>query len=92
MQSVATAVDDSLHFILAIGDVVLTYLVWAELYIRQQMNVVGAPPIVQTAVLVCIGAIATLASTRLLGGAIRVGVFMVLVLSLARVALPVGVP
>ena len=92
MEGLSTAVDDSLRFLVAASDYVFSYFLWAELWLRQQMIAAGTPPVVQTAVLICIGAIVAMASARFFGGLIRVAVVMLLVLTLARIAIPGAEP
>ena len=72
-----------------IAEIILAAIVAVELWLRSALRLLGAPPLVQTIVLIALGIVLILGSIRLFSGIIRIGVVLVLILIVMHIIMPV---
>ncbi len=72
-----------------IAEIILAAIVAVELWLRSALRLLGAPPLVQTIVLIALAIVLILGSIRLFSGIIRIGVVLVLILIVMHIIMPV---
>jgi hypothetical protein len=92
VQTLTQLLESILGLITLLGGLVLQALVAVETWLRSQLTMLGAPPPVQTAILVAVALILILAAFRLFGGLIRIAVIIVVVLIAIHALMPVIQP
>jgi hypothetical protein len=92
VQTLTHVLESILGLITLLGGLALQALVAVETWLRTQLGLLGAPPPVQTAILIAVALILLLAAFRLFGGLIRVAVIIVVVLIAIHALMPVIQP
>jgi hypothetical protein len=92
METVKHALEAFLGLIMLLGGLIVDAIVAVEVWLRAQLALLGAPPQVQTAVLIVVAVLLILAAFRLFGGLIRIAVVIILLLIAIHALLPVVQP
>ncbi len=89
MDSVKQALELVLQILVRLGDFVVGAILAVEVWLRGRLGAMGAPPEVQTAILIAVAILLILMAFRLFGGLVRIAVVVVLLLIAMHVLLPV---
>jgi hypothetical protein len=90
MQAVERTVDALLALFRTGADWVLGVLAAIEQWLRGQLAAIGAPPGIQTAIMLVVALLLVLAALRVFGGLIRVLVVAFLILLALHAVLPLA--
>ncbi len=89
MERFTQALDSLLHLLVGFGSAIAAIILAFELWLRGQLTTLGVAPPIQTVLLVAVAVLLIVATLRLFGGLIRLGVVLVLVLIAIQILAPV---
>ena len=89
MERANQIVNELLHFVVQLGNLLMSAILAIELWIRGALSQAGLPPAVQTVLMLAVAALLIIGSLRLFGGLIRVAVVLLLLLVAIHIVLPV---
>ena len=89
MERANQIVDTLLHFVIQLGQLLMSAILALEVWIRGELSQAGLPPAVQTVLMLAVAALLIVGSLRLFGGLIRVAVVLLLLLVAIHIVLPV---
>lgn len=89
MERFTHVINSLLDLLVQLGNLIVSFLVTLEVWLRGQLGEFGLPPFVQTAIMLGVAALLILGAMRLFGGLVRVAVVLVLVLIALHILMPV---
>jgi hypothetical protein len=89
VEALQSTIDSLLKLLTQFGLAVAAILTALELWLRDELKVLGVPHDAQTLILVVVAAALVLGSLRLFGGLIRVAAVLVLLLIAIHIVMPV---
>jgi hypothetical protein len=82
-------INSLLQLLIRLGDVIVDAIVALEIWMRDQLQLMGVTGPAQTVVMVALAVVLIVAAFRLFGGLIRVAAVLVLLLVALHIVLPV---
>jgi hypothetical protein len=89
VENLQTTIDSLLKLLTRFGVALAAILTGLELWLRDELRLMGVPQTAQTLILLAVAVLLILGSLRLFGGLIRIAAVLILMLIAIHILLPV---